>query len=341
MYSYYPCLISKEGEINALKRLDQTNKESTCPLLDIVQEGIGLEKVAEELKKHWCFEGNQVMIDYSRFTTVQGLNKIDGLFKTLRHGDVNAIPVLSLSANDMQKSLAKSRIAKNNLGIAIRIPFKQGNISKLPATLTSLMKELAVKEADTILLLDFGFVQIGDVNRVIDTFVDNINSIPENKNFKAIILLAGSFPKDLSSFVISSKPQPIRRIEETIYVKVSKVLKFVKYGDYGTKHPDYVPSNKHAGTCSMKYSTKNSFVIYRGKLAKNSPPGNAQYVKHCKNLVKSTTYFGEGFSWGDGKIKKISKEKISDDRAKTGNATTWVTISWSHHMTLINHLASN
>lgn len=340
MYKYYPCLISKKGEIDALKRLDQENKNQLSPILDLVHEGMGLGKVTEQIKKNWGFPGNRILIDFSRFTSTKDLTDIDGLFKSLRLGNVKAVPVVWLSGSPEQRRIAKNQIARNKLGAAIRLPFKVGEIHNVNSQVSALIDELGVKDSDTVLILDFGYVQRTDVNRVSDTAINVINNLT-SKNFKSVVLLSGSFPVDLTEFKKSYSPQAIRRIEETIFVRVSRAHTFVKYGDYGTKHPDYVPPQKHPGTCSVKYSTKAAFVIYKGELAQNSSIGSGQYIKHCRKLTKEPTiYQGEGFSWGDLKIKQISKEKITDDKKKTGSSTTWVTISLTHHMTLINQLSN-
>ncbi len=106
----------------------------------------------------------------------------------------------------------------------------------------------------------------------------------------------------------------------------------MKYGDYGTKNPIYAEVG-FLGTSSIKYTTEDHFVIYRGELPQNHPRGMSQYIDKAIQLIATDYYSGREFSWGDEKIYIIATENN-----RSGNPKTWVEISQNHHITILSSL---
>jgi len=98
-----------------------------------------------------------------------------------------------------------------------------------------------------------------------------------------------------------------------------------------------VPSN-FSGTCILKDTTDDKYIIYRGEKSENHTDGNGQYISHASRLVASVYYSGQNYSWGDEETYNYSLENINDRNRKTGNAETWVRISQNHHMTHLNDI---
>lgn len=108
----------------------------------------------------------------------------------------------------------------------------------------------------------------------------------------------------------------------------------MKYSDYITKHPIHTEVI-YAGSCSIKYSHEDSFIVYRGLKADSHILSNGQYIQFSRKLVRTPYYSGENFSWGD---KKIWWHSQKSGYESPGNAKDWVVISQNHHITLINSL---
>jgi len=104
----------------------------------------------------------------------------------------------------------------------------------------------------------------------------------------------------------------------------------IKYGDYGTKHPYYIPA-AFEGSASIKYTVVNEYVIYRGRKASDHSRGGVQYCDSSAALIATVDYLGRPFSWGDDEIFNRGNRVVNP-----GNAGTWVQISQNHHITLLH-----
>ncbi|HKO81262.1 MAG TPA: hypothetical protein VJU78_12740 [Chitinophagaceae bacterium] len=155
-----------------------------------------------------------------------------------------------------------------------------------------------------------------------------------------IIVASGSFLTDLGRLpappTINSPAIVYRlpRLEWNIWkaLQAQKLPAPIKYGDYGTKHPYYLPA-AFEGSSSIKYTVENDFVIYRGRKGSEHAKGGGQYNDSAKLLINSPDYSGQNFSWGDAKIYEIGN-RID----KPGNPGSWVQISQNHHITILHSL---
>lgn len=132
----------------------------------------------------------------------------------------------------------------------------------------------------------------------------------------------------------------LQRYEWEVWLSLSiqsDISSIIKYGDYGTKFPYYIEAN-FQGTCSIKYTSPDEFIIYRGELSGNHADGNGQYITFSQALVASPFYSGVNFSWGDKRIDFYSSQLLTDLNRKVGNATSWVEISQNHHFTLLHSI---
>jgi len=155
-----------------------------------------------------------------------------------------------------------------------------------------------------------------------------------------VIVAAGSFPENLGSLNPAGRVYRLNRYEWGLWTSLQSnkgVKGTVKYSDYGTKYPYYSEAN-FQGSCSIKYTQEDDFVIYRGQISSNHPDGNGQYLTFSGQLIASSDYSGATFSWGDARIDFYAQQNISDPKRKTGNAGSWVEISQNHHITLLTSL---
>ncbi len=130
------------------------------------------------------------------------------------------------------------------------------------------------------------------------------------------------------------------RFEWSVWKPLKAVpsLDGIVYGDYGIKHSVFAEA-PFAGTVSLKYTTENHYIIYRGELSEPHPLGHGQYIVSAKKLVKSPHYLGKLFSWGDLRFYELSQENENDnEKRKTGNPTNWVQQHQNHHITLLHNI---
>lgn len=337
MKQYYPILLSKAGEFGALSNLSDEIRMKTSPIIQVLNGNY--ERVKTLGTNVWNFNNNELFLDFS-LTDTHVRDKRD-LIDYLYGVHVNVVPVIK--HNDLPgykrllKALIEDEIIKH---ICVRFtnPY---DINEINRVLLNFVDFFSIDKGDIFILLDFGYVDSRTSKIISSLLVALLSEIEDKDLYRSIIIASGSFPENLAAFRVTGprdNPNVISRYEWEIWEAIKRCNSFsqnIKYSDFGTKYP-YYSEAPYAGTCSIKYSIRDSFVIYRGELSKNHPLGNGQYIEFSRRLVEERYFSGEDFSWGDNQIYLYSERDSATD--KPGNAQRWVEISQNHHITLIHSL---
>ena len=164
-----------------------------------------------------------------------------------------------------------------------------------------------------------------------------VNSIANRGDYENVIISSGLFLDNLGSLNPAGRVYRLPRYEWQLWLTLQAqpdIEGTIKYSDYGTKHPIYSEAG-FQGSCSIKYTVINEYVIYRGEISSNHPDGNGQYITFAGQLIASADYSGITFSWGDERIDFFASQLLTDPNRKTGNAGSWVEISQNHHIALL------
>ncbi|HEX8269981.1 MAG TPA: hypothetical protein VF581_08815 [Flavobacterium sp.] len=334
MKKYFPILLSKPGELSALAKLSSTAKNEISPILQVLSGTV--EKI-EAFSSEWDFDGNELFLDFSvmdPFVRATVLN----IITHLTSNGVNVVPVVQENSNPRYLALVADLVTKGEIERAcIRFSNGSGGFLNLNLTIAALLGSLAVRPQQVTILIDFGLIGSTNYNMTATIASTIINSITDRADYDNIIVSSGSFPNNLGALSPAGRVYRLPRYEWNVWLVLQsqpKIRGTIKYSDYGTKYPFYSEAN-FQGSCSIKYTTTNDYVIYRGEISGNHRDGNGQYITFAKRLIASADYSGSTFSWGDERIEFFSTQSIADLKRKTGNAGSWVEISQNHHMTYL------
>ena len=261
------------------------------------------------------------------------------LVRLIKKG-VNVVPAIHIHSSSKYVEMVKLIVVEYRLNVCIRTSDIDGGVDRFKMNAEKIFEILAIDTSRIILLLDLGYVKMEIINSLSAATKNAIKSLKTPvSNWLNIVVAAGSFPEDLT-YVKNPNPNKLPRHEWEIWKHIHKDpdLLLVNYGDFGTKYPMLKDVALFAPTVSLKYTTEEYFIIYKGLKSEDHPNGHGQYITHASNIVKSRDYSGKTFSWGDLKIYEISNENIANNKRKTGSSTTWVQISQNHHISLINSL---
>lgn len=337
MKKYYPILLSKAGELTALSKLDQTSKSNTVPILQVLKEHIS--KI-ESFYSHWNFIGNELFLDFS-LTDPFNIQSVSLLIRHLQTNGVNVVPVVQENSNHIYLTLIRDFIKSAEINkVCIRFSNDIGGFLNINLAIRTLLSGLGATQNQVSLLLDFGFIKSLNLALIEGNAVNAIHSIQNRANYDNIIISSGSFLDNLGSLYPAGRVYRLPRYEWQLWSYLQTqdgIAGTIKYSDYGTKHPVYSEAN-FQGSCSIKYTVIDEYVIYRGEKSSNHLDGNGQYVTFASRLVASTDYRGTLFSWGDGRIDFFASQLLSNPNRKTGNAGSWVEISQNHHITLLTSI---
>lgn len=330
---YYPILLSKAGELTALKQLTPNVKAETAPVIQVLEENF--ENVEALLVEEWNFQNNSVLLDFSLLDTNTYLVQIENLLRNCLNANVNVVPIVQTNSRSSYLNLIAT--LHNTLGVqvCIRTSSFSGGFLNYNIEIGTLVNVISANLSNVFLLFDFAYVNAANYNAVLAQANGVISGITNANSYNDIIVASGSFPENLGPYAANAL-HLLNRFEWDLWLQLLQLDVPIKYSDYGTKHPISSPAG-FLGSCSIKYSNAKQFVIYRGEVSNNHPLGNGQYIQFSKQLVASVYYSGIGFSWGDGKIDTMAAQAVQPPH-RPGNAKTWVEISQNHHITLLESL---
>lgn len=331
---YFPILKAKAGEFSSLAKLSNSLRYDIVPVIELVADCENATR--KHLVNEWDFPDNRVIIDpfYFRLTG----NSFDAyliLLRELKEKGVNVIPAVGVDDDASELALIRDYQEEFDCQICVRPRGLGLRPKNLRAKLDGVNAALDVTDGDLIVILDYGFIDKNNVDTKIISALEAVEVLLPTSTFKRVVVGGGSFPVNLNDMVVGRRYE-LKRFEWQLWVAV--ISEFLSddfgYCDYGTRHPIFSDEPvAFAGSCSLRYSTEPSFMVYRGQKAQDHRDGNLQYHHHCEKVSLETFYDGPTFSWADNQINDRAGRSTNP-----GNATTWVTISLVRHFTKIASL---
>lgn len=338
MKKYFPFLLAKAGEFTALTHLQLNVKQEIAPIIQTLDGSF--DKVEAFGVNHWNFKGNKLFIDFT-FLSLFDRSETKLLLDSLIKASVNVIPVLQKDSDIQLKNLVKTFFVNGKISeIGIKTLHSITDTTDTEKDVSAILGSIGIDKSKATLLFDLGFVGANSYKGLATSLSSKLKKLKDSSDYMNIVVTSSSFPIDLTQVTPAGKAHKLPRYEWLLWKSLTsdaQISKLITYGDYGAKHPTFSDSG-FPGTCSIKYTLQDDFLIYKGKLSKEHPDGNGQYITFAKLLVKSSDYSGPTFSWGDNRIDFFASQSIADPKRKTGNSTSWVEISQNHHITMLHSL---
>lgn len=345
-FSYMPVLKWRQGEYQALMRLESHVKDAILPLIVVppieydfeeqrpkktVQDHI--EPFAKRYNDKW---GKRLsLIDLHE--SLEGVSMADGtpvvehIFNGLRSASLNGVPVVKVSHDDAHLDVIKVIVSVDNKGAALRVKLSQlmslaldgdGSIQKVIASLN-----LDYKDVDLVVDLEVpqSFEPYAAFAKALSVAIKRISRITEFRSF----VVAGM---SLNVSEIKKPGSEPKRHEWLLYQQLLTELAGVRrptFGDYTIETPEFISQDMRLLNPAGKivYTTENTWLVPKGNSFRDN---RDQMVLHCKTIIDSGHYCGQGYSAGDKRIYDTC-HKIEG----TGNQGTWKEVGVSHHITLV------
>lgn len=326
---YYPILRAKQGELAALCELSTEVKKNISPILQIIPDTNYKRKVP---KSYWTTLSN-------RINKLVGFNKVlldnfyladdlDNFIQLINSINNNIKIGVVVHPNSLDDYLNYVKSEFNNEAF-IRFKNEYATPRLINYMVDYVKNELEIDEKDIEIIIDYGSIEFNQIEVLTNSFNTIINSRDLSQMGK-IVLASGCFPKDVSEIDIDTVKR-ITRIELILFDRCKQIFKSLAFADYANVNPDFNPfAQAFLGSCTLKYTDDNSYVIFRGAKPDFHPDGNRQYIYKCMELVEKDFYCGRDFSVGDKYIYECSQ-----DTNGPGNAGTWVKVTQNHHFTKV------
>ena len=351
---YIPALRWRQGEYQALLKLNEAAKNQIVPLITIPDVEFDFEArepkksvhdhvhpFAERYSKKWGFRPAWVALDQEIATKRMddGSHVLDYVFRGLRSHSATAVPALPLVADSALIAATRRVIASGGQGCGILVRLEDlmargasQSIIKLASTL-----QIALNESD--LILDMRAPNYQPYGAFAAALISNLPRLGNLMDYRNFILIGTAIPESLVKISIGTDEIPRHDwlFYRELLQRLPKGVRRPNYGDYTTVHPNFEAKDmrliKPAG--KIVYTTDGTWATRKGGSFRDDPD---QMHTHCQEILRDPRFKfrGPNFSFGDAYISDCAAENVS-----SSNLTRWKQVSINHHMTaVVDDLAS-
>lgn len=342
---YMPVLKWRQGEYQALFRLDNSIKTALYPLFIIppvefdfeeqrpkktAEEHV--EKLAKRYSDKWGSGLSLIDIDSSLHneTSSDGTSIPDYIFESLDNVKAHYLPVIKLEYELNYFNSVKKTWLKNNKGIALRIELDEladpDNIDKI----SELCTFFECKPCDFELIIDFkkgaDYKPYEDVATLLSSL---LSLIPDIDDFRAIYVIGTSLAMETVKNPGIAQDRDDWKFYKVFFRNYSSTHKQIGFGDYTVETPEFSSMDMRMMQPAAKlvYSADDSWYILKGGSFRVDA---SQMIGLCQLLIGSSVYCGKRYSNGDQRIFDCASKHLG-----TGNLSTWKEVAVSHHLALV------
>lgn len=338
---YVPILKWRQGEYQALSRLDEKTKKSIVPLIVIppveydfeekrpkktVQEHV--ETFPKRFLTKWGKGKALIDIHDSLELAVMadGASVIDYIFAELRDGDCTAIPVIRFSRLEEFLMSVKQIVSEDGNGVCVRITLPELMSIELSSRMQALVHYLELSHSQVDLVIDLeqpkSFEPYPAFSKAL---VNAIKKISDLSQYRSLTLAATS----LQLATVKKPGGELQRHEWKLYQQVVTDLSGVRvptFGDYTIETPDFsgldMRQIKPAG--KIVYTGDNVWFVTKGTAFRGN---ESQMAGQCKLVVDSEHWCKSDYSDGD----QIISDRSTGAKVKS-SLSTWKQAGVSHHL---------
>lgn len=343
---YVPFLKAKAGEADALARIPGLLRSGIMPFFDIPRtpESSGqsidqqIEKSVKQIDRAMG-ETRRLFLDVfdipNEVRCASGAHPLAYGLSLLAERGFLPVPVYGFDRDAEHLNVAADFARASGAGIALRLDDYDISIpEKLADDVASFCGATGNVSRSTDLIIDFRSLLTVDTASARSKALEAIRSLLEIGRFRQIVLAGSNYPKDVSP-VSRDSVGYLPRTEFQIWRDVSRALKkraFVKFGDYGVVHPDFVDRGPVPNAnAKIRYTIDDQWMIARGHQL-SQPPFFDQYHELAGRILDSGKFCGQMFSFGDSHLAMCARRACGP-----GNLRTWIGVDTNHHI----HYVSN
>ena len=344
---YVPVLKWRQGEYQALLRLDEAHRQRVVPLIEVTppeydfEEGRvkktlekQLESFARRLKAKWgtqlAFLETVLLEPTARIPG--GVHPLTYLLDGVRAEDGRLIPVTGLERDLAHYNAVAAAALIDDLGIALRCSLDEIADPDFPTNFTRLAASLAVDHSDIDLIVDLAAKNFDPLDDLAELVSGLLQSDPVYHQVRSLIVIGTSFPASMGD--IKGPSQTVPRLEWQLYKKIVASLPVgftpPTFGDYAISSADMPKGDMRLlkPSASVRYTIDEAWLITKGNNVRDN--GFEQFRDRCGDVVKSGKAFAAGYSAGSDYVRGCYGKT-----EKTGNLTTWRWVGTNHHITKV------
>ncbi len=263
---------------------------------------------------------------------------IAAIFERSRNERCRAVPVVGLSNDPASLAATAAVLRSDGRGVALRLTLPDFDRPDLSTEIGRVLTTLGVGYADADLIIDVAAPNFQPIGTFVRVMITCMEVVPMLNRWRTFTFAGTSYPPTVAG--LAPPFQDVPRQEWHIYRELVNRLgagtRIPSFGDYAVAHPELVALDMRIikPFAKLRYTSDNFWHIGKGTNVRTH--GFAQYRQLCQTLMDRPCFDGRDYSAGDHYIADCAEE-----RAGTGNLTTWVWVSTNRHLTkVVNDLAT-
>lgn len=350
---YVPVLKWRQGEYQALMRLDEAHRRHVVPLIEVTppewdfEEGKAkktliqqLKPFARRLKAKW---GKQAaFLDTSLLNPADqmpdGVHPLTYLLDSARADGAQLTPVTGLERDPAHYNAVAAADLIDGLGIAVRCSLDEISDPDFSETFRSVVGKVDVDIDDVDLIIDLAAKNFEPLDDLVDLVSALLQSDPLYVQVRNTILIGTSFPRSMAD--VKPPSQVVHRMEWKLYKQLVTNLpegfEPPIFGDYAISSANIPGGDMRLlkPAASVRYTIEDAWLITKGSNVRDN--GFEQFRDRCGDVVNSGKAFPIGYSAGSDYVRGCHGKT-----EKTGNLSTWRWVGTNHHITkVVDDLAS-
>lgn len=345
---YVPVLGWRQGEYQALWRLDTQVQDKIVPLICIpdVEFDFADREPRRTLDEHvkpfvrrfnikW---GNRpawiALHDNIAMGRMHNGNHVfDYIFDGLRSHHAYVAPVLSLTSDSDMITAAARAISRDKYGVAIRLRLENLMTYKPINKIKKIVNDLSLPFEEVDLIIDLRAPNFEPYQIFIKTLLSTLNRLGDISSFRNFVIASTAIPESFSK--IARGIDKIARDDWLFYkallASLPSGMQHPIYSDYTVIHPEFTPMDMRMVKPAAKivYTNNDFWTTCKGRSFRDNPK---QMHDYCKTIMNDHRFQfrGTDFSFGDDYIAKCA-----DQKEGPSNLSMWKCITINHHITTV------
>jgi|JI7StandDraft_1071085.scaffolds.fasta_scaffold17549_6 hypothetical protein len=344
---YVPLLRWRAGEYRALKRLSDTCRQRTVPLIEVLPPDYDfalrqpkkhideqLKPFAKQVEDHWLHR--PALIDAVQIDPTtrmgDGRHPLTFIFDEARAKGLNLVPVTALDRDAAYQLSVQGIVAASGRGIGLRCGLDEALDPDFEANVRTLIAQLGCPENGVDILLDLGNPKFDPQEPLIAIIATVLSSGGVFASARSVTILAASFPDSLMSLQHGLDTLPRREwlLYKALMAALSDSVRRPGFGDYVVAAVEFPKGDMRfmRGSPNVRYAIEDAWLVAKAKRQKSN--NNHAYPGLCGAIIASGGFAGSAFSEGSKYIEgcRLGTEKM-------GNPTTWKWVATNHHITKV------
>jgi hypothetical protein len=341
---YVPVLKWRQGEYQALFRLNAPQQARIVPLIEVTPPDFDfeswqpkktidehLEKFAARLKQKW---GSKVaFLDTGLLDPTMrmagGLHPLTWLRNQVRSQNGTIVPVTGLERDASYQAAIRSADAIDGNSVALRCSLEEAADSDFDGNVESLLDRIAIEPGCLDMILDLKSPNFKPIEGLAQLLATVLSASVVFEQARSVTIVATSFP--LSMAQVTGPIQFLQRDEWLLYKALIPLLspgqRRPGFGDYGIATHELSQGDMRLlkPSATVRYTINDGCLIAKGKNVRDN--GFEQYRGCCASVTSAAGYLGPTFSPGSEYIDQCRR-----GAAKTGNLSTWRWVGTNHHI---------